>query len=148
LSSQDEQHRYACGDFATCPIATATDLPKIHGATRCERQRIKKEKVMRELVAMASACAVLGVVAVSSTASPAAEGNDMATAVEAANPLWQVAHRRHYRRGTVRPGYESVAPYGCYRLGETGYHWYNFCLGPSWLYPHQRVCRHGYCWYR
>jgi hypothetical protein len=25
---------------------------------------------------------------------------------------------------------------GCYRLGETGYHWYSFCLGPRWLYPH------------
>jgi hypothetical protein len=37
---------------------------------------------------------------------------------------------------------------GCYRLGETGYHWYQFCLGPTWLYPHRRVCRHGYCWYR
>jgi hypothetical protein len=37
---------------------------------------------------------------------------------------------------------------GCYRLGETGYHWYRFCLGPSFLYPHQRVCRRGYCWYR
>ena len=37
---------------------------------------------------------------------------------------------------------------GCYRLGETGYHWYPFCFGPTWLYPHHRVCRHGYCWYR
>jgi hypothetical protein len=24
---------------------------------------------------------------------------------------------------------------GCYRLGETGYHWYRFCFGLSWLYP-------------
>ncbi len=37
---------------------------------------------------------------------------------------------------------------GCYRLGETGYHWYRFCFGPAFLYPHQRVCRRGYCWYR
>jgi hypothetical protein len=37
---------------------------------------------------------------------------------------------------------------GCYRLGETGYHWYNFCVGPSWLYPHRRYCRHGYCYHR
>jgi hypothetical protein len=37
---------------------------------------------------------------------------------------------------------------GCYRLGETGYHWYRFCIGPAFLYPHQRVCRHGHCWYR
>jgi hypothetical protein len=33
-------------------------------------------------------------------------------------------------------------------LGLTGYHWYRFCLGPGVLYPHQRVCRNGYCWYR
>jgi hypothetical protein len=37
---------------------------------------------------------------------------------------------------------------GCYRLGETGYHSYDFCFGPTWLYPHHRVCRHGECWYR
>jgi hypothetical protein len=37
---------------------------------------------------------------------------------------------------------------GCYRLGLTGYHWYGFCLGPDFLYPHERVCRHGNCWYR
>ncbi len=23
---------------------------------------------------------------------------------------------------------------GCYRIGETGYHYYNFCLGPWFLY--------------
>ncbi len=32
---------------------------------------------------------------------------------------------------------DPVEKVGCYRLGETG-----------WLYPHRRVCRHGYCWYR
>ena len=37
---------------------------------------------------------------------------------------------------------------GCYRLGFTGYHWYRFCLGPDFIYPHQRVCRNGSCWYR
>jgi hypothetical protein len=37
---------------------------------------------------------------------------------------------------------------GCYRMGETGYHWYRFCFGPGFIYPHRRVCRHGYCWYR
>jgi hypothetical protein len=41
----------------------------------------------------------------------------------------------------------SAAEAGCYRLGETGYHWYHFCLGPGFIYPHQRYCRHGYCWY-
>ena len=42
----------------------------------------------------------------------------------------------------------TKADAGCIRLGETGYHWYRYCLGPSLLYPHQRVCRHGHCWYR
>jgi hypothetical protein len=37
---------------------------------------------------------------------------------------------------------------GCYRLGETGYHWYHWCLGPHFLYPHHHVCHHGHCWYR
>jgi len=35
---------------------------------------------------------------------------------------------------------------GCYRLGETGYQWYRFCVGPYWLYPHHRYCHH--CYYR
>ena len=42
----------------------------------------------------------------------------------------------------------TSAEAGCYRLGETGYHWYGSCVGPYWLYPHRRVCRHGACWYR
>ena len=42
----------------------------------------------------------------------------------------------------------SRAEAGCYRLGETGYHWYRSCWGPNWIYPHHRVCRRGYCWYR
>jgi len=42
----------------------------------------------------------------------------------------------------------SVAEAGCYRLGETGYHWYHSCWGPRLTYPHPRVCRRGYCWYR
>jgi opacity protein-like surface antigen len=37
---------------------------------------------------------------------------------------------------------------GCYRVGTTGYHWYKFCAGPSFLYPHRRVCHNGRCWYR
>jgi hypothetical protein len=47
--------------------------------------------------------------------------------------------------GTVLP---SNAEAGCYRMGETGYHWYRYCWGPRWIYPHHRACRHGYCWYR
>jgi hypothetical protein len=42
----------------------------------------------------------------------------------------------------------TKASAGCYRWGETGYHWYRYCAGPEWLYPHRRVCRHGHCWYR
>jgi hypothetical protein len=37
----------------------------------------------------------------------------------------------------------------CYRWGETGYHRYDFCLGPDFIYPHERVCdREGHCWVR
>ena len=46
--------------------------------------------------------------------------------------------------GVVLP---SKAEAGCYRLGEIGYHWYRYCWGPRWVYPHHRVCRHSYCWY-
>ena len=42
----------------------------------------------------------------------------------------------------------TAADAGCYRLGLTGYHWYHFCAGPRDLYPHQRVCHNGHCWYR
>ncbi len=43
----------------------------------------------------------------------------------------------------------SPASAGCYRLGETGYHWYRYCVGPRIMYPHHRVCnRYGHCWYR
>jgi hypothetical protein len=42
----------------------------------------------------------------------------------------------------------TAADAGCYRLGLSGYHWYGSCFGPAFLYPHQRVCRHGHCWYR
>ncbi len=42
----------------------------------------------------------------------------------------------------------AAAQAGCYRLGETGYHWYHSCVGPSFVYPHHKVCRHGHCWYR
>jgi hypothetical protein len=42
----------------------------------------------------------------------------------------------------------TAAEAGCYRLGETGYHWYRYCFGPRFMYPHHRVCRNGYCYYR
>lgn len=41
----------------------------------------------------------------------------------------------------------SEANAGCYRLGLTGYHWYRFCAGPRFIYPHRRHCHNGYCWY-
>ncbi len=50
--------------------------------------------------------------------------------------------------GAAVSSVSPVQPAGCYRLGETGYHWYHWCLGPRWLYPHRRVCHHGYCAYR
>jgi hypothetical protein len=38
--------------------------------------------------------------------------------------------------------------HGCFRFGETGYHWYNFCVGPDFVYPHHQVCDHtGWCSY-
>jgi hypothetical protein len=82
---------------------------------------------MRKLVVAAAAAAILCTAALSATTSHAAIGGNMATAVDAVSPVEKA---------------------GCYRLGETGYHWYHFCFGPTWLYPHRRVCRHGYCWYR
>jgi hypothetical protein len=82
---------------------------------------------MRKLVVIAAAGAVLGMASFSATTSYAAMGRSMVTAIDAIDPIEKV---------------------GCYRLGETGYHWYRYCFGPSWLYPHQRVCRRGYCWYR
>lgn len=46
----------------------------------------------------------------------------------------------------------GAAQAGCYRLGETGYHWYRYCVGPRFMYPHTRHCawRNGrrHCWYR
>ena len=46
----------------------------------------------------------------------------------------------------------GAAQAGCYRMGLGGYHYYHSCIGPGFLYPHQRYCRwrHGerYCWYR
>jgi hypothetical protein len=82
---------------------------------------------MRKLVSIAAGAAALYVTALLPTTLHAAVGQSMGAAIEAINPVEKV---------------------GCYRLGETGYHWYSFCLGPTWLYPHHRVCRHGYCQYR
>jgi hypothetical protein len=81
---------------------------------------------MRKLAIITTA-AILSVGSLGSTATQAAVGHSIDAAIAAINPIEQA---------------------GCYRLGETGYHWYRFCLGPYFLYPHQRVCRHGYCYYR
>jgi hypothetical protein len=80
---------------------------------------------MRRLV-LATAAALCAA-AISSTPSQAAAGQSIAAALDAMNPVEQA---------------------GCYRLGETGYHWYRSCFGPTWLYPHRRICRRGTCWYR
>lgn len=50
---------------------------------------------------------------------------------------------------SVAAAVPASAEGGCFRMGETGYHWYDFCVGPWFLYPHERVCdRAGDCWYR
>jgi hypothetical protein len=41
----------------------------------------------------------------------------------------------------------STADARCARWGETGYHYYRSCWGPSFLYPHHRRCHNGLCWY-
>jgi hypothetical protein len=36
--------------------------------------------------------------------------------------------------------------HGCFRWGETGNHWYRFCAGPDFLYPHHKTCNNnGWC---
>jgi hypothetical protein len=50
--------------------------------------------------------------------------------------------------GPVLMTLSPVEQAGCYRLGETGYHRYHWCVGPTWLYPHHRICHHGECYYR
>jgi hypothetical protein len=37
--------------------------------------------------------------------------------------------------------------HGCFRWGETGYHWYGFCLGPDFVYPHHKTCGQNGCSY-
>lgn len=80
--------------------------------------------MMRKLSVMIVAIA-LG--SLTSTVTKAAVGESIQTAIAEINPF-QTA--------------------GCYRLGETGYHWYHSCWGPRFLYPHRRICHHGYCYYR
>jgi len=82
---------------------------------------------MRKLSASIAVLAAVFTASLISTGSQAAVGRSIDTAIDAITPIEKV---------------------GCYRLGETGYHWYRFCIGPYWLYPHQQVCRHGACWYR
>ena len=50
--------------------------------------------------------------------------------------------------GRVVDAVNPIQSAGCYRLGESGYHWYRSCFGPRWLYPHRRYCRTGQCSYR
>jgi hypothetical protein len=50
--------------------------------------------------------------------------------------------------GSASMRLSPLEPAGCYRLGETGYHWYHWCVGPHVLYPHHRICHHGACYYR
>ena len=88
-----------------------------------------KEKI-RKLAGAAAVLAVFGAVAVSPVSSSYA------------------AVARGLPAGTqATPVPAPAEKIGCYRLGEYGYTWYPFCVGPRWLYPHHRVCRHGRCWY-
>jgi hypothetical protein len=52
----------------------------------------------------------------------------------------------------VAPAYAQVQVggwnSGCFRWGDSGYHWYGFCLGPNVAYPHKRVCDRGACLYQ
>ena len=86
---------------------------------------------MHKLVVIAAAGAVFFAATVSSATSYGAVGQGMGGTIDAA--IDTIA---------------SIEKVGCYRLGETGYHWYRYCFGPAFIYPHQRVCRNGYCWYR
>lgn len=85
---------------------------------------------IRELAAAVAAVAALGAVAVAPVSSSYAAVARPLPAGTQATPLPTPA--------------EKV---GCYRLGEYGYAWYPFCVGPRWLYPHRRVCHHGHCWF-
>ena len=82
---------------------------------------------MRKLAIITGAAAILSIGSLTPTAVEAAVGQDIKATIDAVNPVEQA---------------------GCYRWGEYGYRWYNFCLGPHFMYPHRRVCRHGYCYYR
>jgi len=82
---------------------------------------------MRKLAVAVSLAALVSIGTVASTGSLAAIGGSVDAAIDAA----------------VR-----IEKAGCFRLGWSGYHWYRYCAGPYWLYPHQRVCRRGFCWYR
>lgn len=66
-------------------------------------------------------------------------------------PHWEIFMRRFSLLAAVAAILAMAvvlpAEAGCYRVGETGYHWYRYCVGPHFLYPHHRVCRHGHCWY-
>jgi len=73
------------------------------------------------------------------------------TAVALAATLWGTPHAWAVPAQSARSasvGLSPIEPAGCYRLGETGYHWYHWCVGPHFLYPHHRICRHGECYYR
>jgi hypothetical protein len=82
---------------------------------------------MRKHAAIITTAAILSVGSLLSTVTQASVGQNIDAAIAAINPIEKA---------------------GCYRWGETGYHWYRFCVGPHFLYPHRRVCRHGYCYYR
>jgi hypothetical protein len=82
---------------------------------------------MHKLAIIIASAATVSAGSLLSTASHAAVGRSIDAVIADINPIEKA---------------------GCYRWGETGYHWYRFCLGPRFIYPHRRVCRNGYCYYR
>jgi hypothetical protein len=73
------------------------------------------------------------------------------TSITFAAALWGAPQASALPAQSVGAASSSLSPIeqaGCYRLGETGYHWYHWCVGPHFLYPHHRVCHHGECYYR
>lgn len=82
---------------------------------------------MRKVSILLAVLIAVSTGSLSSTGAKAAVGRSIGTAISAVSPIEMTS---------------------CYRLGETGYHWYRFCVGPYWLYPHRRYCHHGYCYYR
>lgn len=101
-----------------------------------------RNETMKKMRGLAAAAAVAAGVLAAAPASWAAVAHGLPAGTRA-TPIEQNAPEDN---AAVEAA--PIEKIGCYRLGERGYTWYPFCVGPHWLYPHRRVCRHGACWYR